>query len=42
MVKCITCGREYDPETEEGKYADGICDKCEEARDELSNGKEEE
>lgn len=39
MKKCIICGREYDPETEEGLVVDDICEDCEESRDELTNGK---
>ena len=39
---CIVCGREFDSDTENGVVMDDICDQCEEAREELSNGKEEE
>ena len=42
IMKCIICGREFDPLTENGPIKDNICDKCEEARDELTDGKEEE
>lgn len=41
-IKCIICGCEFDPVTENGKVMDEICGQCEDARDELSNGKEEE
>ncbi|MFA6837201.1 MAG: hypothetical protein WCR04_12470 [Fibrobacteraceae bacterium] len=40
-MKCIICGREFDPETENGPIKDEICNRCEEARDELTNGKGE-
>lgn len=40
-MKCIICDREFDPKTENGTIVDSICDRCEEARDELTNGKEE-
>ena len=38
---CIVCGREFDSDTENGVVMDDICDLCEGARDELSNGKGE-
>ncbi len=41
IMKCIICGREFDPETENGTIVDEICDQCEETRDELTNGREE-
>ena len=41
MKKCIVCGRMYDEKTEEGVVVDDICDKCEESREELTNGKGE-
>ena len=39
MLKCIICGREFDPVTENGKVDDDICGQCEEAREELTNNK---
>ena len=41
IMKCIICGREFDPVTENGKVDDDICGLCEEARDELTNNKGE-
>lgn len=40
-MKCIICDREFNPETGNGMIMDDICDQCEEARVELTNGKEE-
>ena len=40
-MKCIICGREFDPVTENGKVDDDICGLCEEAREELTNNKGE-
>lgn len=41
-MKCIVCGRDFDPDTENGQIMDDICDQCEETRDELTNGKGDE
>ena len=38
-MKCIVCGLEFDPVTENGLVDDKICEQCEESRDELTNGK---
>lgn len=42
MIKCIICNREFDSKLENGIIIDDICDQCEEARDELTDGKGEE
>jgi len=38
-MKCLICGEELTAEN--NKNNDGICDACEETRQELSNGKGE-
>lgn len=43
MLKCIICDRDFDPKIENGEIViDDICDQCEEARNELTDGKGEE
>jgi hypothetical protein len=42
MLKCIICDRDFDPKIENGIVIDDICDQCEEARNELTDGKGEE